>query len=89
MGVRERRLSGLLAVLSMLSGRGGGGDTKDILFNNNSRKWICRLVLNDRRKVLILPTAEKKDIKHNLNSLKDLHDYQPQLLEVIERYVQK
>lgn len=57
-----------------------------ILYQNKTTKWICRLVLNGSRKILILPDENKKDIKYNLESIYDIEKYKSQLIEVVKRY---
>lgn len=58
----------------------------NILYKNNTRKWICRLVLTSTKKTLILPTETKEIHKFNLESLYQLEDYKEQLIEVLGRF---
>lgn len=57
-----------------------------ILFDNNTRKWICRLSLNVK-KVLTLPNEDKTHTKYELSSLDDLYSYSDKLIEVLNRYL--
>lgn len=57
-----------------------------ILFDNNTRKWICRLSLNVK-KVLTLPNKDKTHTKYELDSLNDLYSYSDKLIEVLNRYI--
>ncbi|MBV4445687.1 type I restriction enzyme HsdR N-terminal domain-containing protein [Clostridium tyrobutyricum] len=57
-----------------------------ILFDNNTRKWICRLSLNVK-KVLTLPNEDKTHTKYELESLNDLYSYSDKLIEVLNRYI--
>lgn len=58
-----------------------------ILYKNNVRKWICRLILTDSQKSIILPDANKKLInKFTLTNLTDIMDYKNQIIDVIKRY---
>lgn len=57
-----------------------------ILFDNNTRKWICRLSLNVK-KTLILPNEDKTHTKYELNSLDDLYLYSDELIGVLNRYI--
>lgn len=52
-----------------------------ILYEGNTRKWICRLKLDGAKKVLFLP-----DNKYPLNSLNDLYSYAPQIIESASRF---
>ena len=58
----------------------------NILYRDNGRKWICRLVLNDNKKVLLIPDENKNEIRYNLNDIYELEQYKSQLLNVLERY---
>lgn len=57
-----------------------------ILYKNNTRKWICRLVLTEAKKTLILPTEGKEMLKYNLENLYQLESYKEQLIEVLQRF---
>ena len=59
----------------------------NILYKNNSWKWICRLKLSDARKILIIPYENKKDQKFYLDDLYDIEKYKEQLAEVLQRYL--
>ena len=59
----------------------------NILYKNNSWKWICRLKLSDARKILIIPDENKKDQKFYLDDLYDIEKYKEQLTEVLKRYI--
>ena len=59
----------------------------NILYKNNSWKWICRLKLSDARKILIIPDENKKDQKFYLDDLYDIEKYKEQLTEVLQRYM--
>ena len=58
-----------------------------ILLDNNIRKWICRLYLGERKKVLLLPDG-KKGVKITLESVNDLHKYKGKLCEIAQKYMQ-
>lgn len=57
------------------------------LYENNSRKWICRLVLNNVQKTLILPDENKKDLKYPLADIHDISQYSEELIKVGKRYI--
>lgn len=58
-----------------------------ILLNNNSRKWICRLQISEKRICLILPSDNKSFAKYNLEKLDDLYNYKEELSSVIKHYL--
>lgn len=57
------------------------------LYENNSRKWICRLVLNNVQKTLILPDENKKELKYPLTDIQDINNYSENLVKVGKRYL--
>ncbi len=59
----------------------------NILYQDNGRKWICRLVLNGSKKSLLIPDENKNPVQYNLNDIYELEQYKQQLLEVLERYM--
>lgn len=58
----------------------------NILYKDNGRKWICRLVLTDARKTLIIPDKDKNEEKYVLETIYDLQEYRDKLVEVLQRY---
>lgn len=59
----------------------------NILYKNNTRKWICRIILTSTQKVLILPDENKKDIKFPLENIYNIEKYKDQLSAVLKRYL--
>lgn len=57
-----------------------------ILYQNNVRKWICRLILTDTQTIIILPDAEKKEIRRSMAHIYELRNYTYYLASVIARY---
>jgi hypothetical protein len=53
-----------------------------ILLDDNNRKTICRLYLNSK-KYLVLLDENKKEIKHEIQSVDDLYKYAALLSEVV------
>ena len=53
-----------------------------VLYKDNRNKWICRFVLTDNRKFLILPTADKGKEKIQINEIYDIYNYEQQILEI-------
>lgn len=58
-----------------------------VLYKGNTRKWICRLKLTDKVKVLTLPTEDKKEVKFSLDDIYDLKQYKDQLTSILQRYL--
>ena len=57
-----------------------------VLLDGNIRKWICRLQLDGKKK-LILPDDNKKYINFPIESINDLYKYKEELESIIRRYV--
>ena len=58
-----------------------------ILYKNNTRKWICRLILTANQSTLIIPDENKKDVKFSLTDLYDIENYKDSIIEVLNRYI--
>ncbi len=59
----------------------------NILYKDNGRKWICRLVLTDNRKTLILPHEDKSKEKIELSDIYELEKYKDKFVEILNRYI--
>lgn len=59
----------------------------NILYRNNSRKWICRFKLTKNAKILIIPDENKTGIKYPLSSVYDVENYRSAIIDVINRYI--
>lgn len=57
-----------------------------VLYQNNTRKWICRLLLNGTTKWIIIPDENKKEIKYSLEDVYDIEKYANELIAVAKRY---
>lgn len=57
------------------------------LYENNSRKWICRLILNNSQKTLVLPDENKKELKFPLIDIQNISQYAEKLSVVGKRYL--
>lgn len=59
-----------------------------VLFDNNTRKWICRLDLSGTKKKLILPDENTKNgIRYDINGVDSLYDYADQLIESATKFI--
>jgi len=64
--------------------------TKDymvILFDDNSRKRICRFWFGREQKYITTPDENKKPRRHDISSLNDIYKYAEQIREVCARYI--
>ena len=59
-----------------------------ILLDNNTRKWVCRLQLGEKRKNLIIPDVDKNYIKHPLDNLDDIYSYKDELCQAAKQYME-
>nr|WP_302598151.1 type I restriction endonuclease [uncultured Cellulosilyticum sp.] len=57
-----------------------------VLYKGKPTKWICRLILTDTQKVIVIPDENKKAIKYNLEHIYDIETYKEQLVDVLNRY---
>lgn len=58
-----------------------------ILLDNNTRKWICRLQLGEKRKCLIIPDENKNSVKHPLENLDEIYNYKEELISSVQQYL--
>lgn len=58
-----------------------------ILYENNVRKWICRFILSNSQKILIIPDINKKEIRIPIAEINSLFEYKEQIIEVSKRYI--
>jgi len=58
-----------------------------INYQNNARKWICRLVVGEKQIVLIIPDENKKETRIQLENIYELENYKNKLIEVLKRYL--
>lgn len=60
-----------------------------ILYQNNSRKWICRLYFNYAKKSITISDDDKKEVRYYIKNIKDIYNYKNELLSSIEKYLEK
>ena len=58
-----------------------------ILYQGKTTKWLCRLVLTDTQKSILIPDENKKGIKYTIENIYDIENYKEQLIEVLYRYI--
>jgi len=60
----------------------------NMLYRGNARKWICRFQLSPAKKVMFIPSEDKKSvIKYVLEDIYQISQYQDILHEVLARYI--
>ncbi|RNM30670.1 endonuclease [Absicoccus porci] len=58
-----------------------------VLFDNNTRKWICRIHLDSRKKYIEISDENKKSVRHDINSLDNIYDLEDELLKSLQKYL--
>lgn len=59
----------------------------NILLDNNSWKWICRIVITETKKILCIAGENKKEERYDLKTLNDLFKYKDELRQSLNRYL--
>jgi hypothetical protein len=59
----------------------------NILLDNNSWKWICRIVLGDSKKILYIAGENKKEERHDIQTLNDMFKFKEELKASLQRYL--
>lgn len=57
-----------------------------LLYKGNTRRWITRVYSNSASKILVLPDANKQDIKRRISNWFELENYKPYIISVLQRY---
>lgn len=60
-----------------------------ILYKDNSRKPICRLNLNSKKKQLLIPDENKVFTRYYLESATDIYNYKTEVINSLKRYIKK
>ena len=64
-----------------------------ILYQNNTRKWICRIIFNENDITVIMPTLEQKngkmlEDKIKINTLQELYTLEEKFMKVVGRFME-
>lgn len=65
-------------------------DTKsyfNVLFKNNSWKWICRFHFNTKNKYIGLHINEKEETKFPIEKISEIYKYKKEINEIMQRYI--
>ena len=58
-----------------------------ILYQDNNRKPICRIVIGTTQKQILIPDKDKNFERHYIESLDEIYDYKNDIIEVAKRYL--
>lgn len=57
----------------------------NVLYKNNTWKWICRLYFNTKQKYISFPLEDKKEEKIAISKVEDIYNFKDRLREILER----
>lgn len=57
-----------------------------ILYQNNTRKWICRLYLGTKKSI-VFPTIDKGQERIYIDSLNDLYQYENKFKNIVQKFI--
>lgn len=63
------------------------GSYTAVLYENNVRKWICRLSMTGSQNILAIPDENKKELKYPIQTIDEVRNYSEQIIEVALRYL--
>ena len=58
-----------------------------VLYEKNTRKWICRITLSSNQQSLIIPDKNKNELRYTINDISDLYNYSEQIIESARHYL--
>ena len=58
-----------------------------VLIDKNTRKWICRINLDSRKKHILISDENKKPVRYDINTLDDIYDLEDKFLESLQKYL--
>lgn len=58
-----------------------------VLYEKNTRKWICRITLSSNQQSLIIPDENKNELRYSIDNISDLFKYSEQIIESTRRYL--
>ena len=58
-----------------------------VLYEKNTRKWICRITLSSTQQSLVIPDENKNELRFNIDDISDLFNYSEQIIESARRYL--
>lgn len=58
----------------------------NVLYKNNTWKWICRLYFNSKQKYISFPLEDKKDEKIAIDKVEDIYKFKDRLMLIVEKH---
>ncbi len=58
-----------------------------ILYEDNNRKWICRVHLNGGNKYITVPDDSKKPVRYDITALDDIYKFSEEILSACKKYI--
>lgn len=58
-----------------------------ILLDDNRYKWICRVAIGKIQTNLFIQDENKQAVRYPLDSIDDIYNFKPQLIEAVQRYL--
>lgn len=59
-----------------------------VLYKGNIRKPICRMMLDTKKKQILIPDENKDFTRYYINSLNDIYSYRDELMKVVSKYIE-
>ncbi len=60
-----------------------------ILYQDNTRKWVCRLYFNSAKKSITISDENKKEVRYYIENISDIYKYKNELLSSLDKYLEK
>ena len=58
-----------------------------ILLDDNNRKWICRVYLNNAKKYIVVSDDAKNGIRYNIEKIDDIYKYENEIIKSCSKYL--
>lgn len=60
-----------------------------ILYQDNTRKWVCRLYFNSSKKSITISDENKKEVRYYIENISDIYKYKNEILNALDKYLEK
>lgn len=60
-----------------------------ILYQDNTRKWVCRLYFNSAKKSITISDENKKEVRYYIENISDIYKYKNEILNALDKYLEK
>ena len=61
----------------------------NILYQGNSRKWICRLYFNSSKKSIVISDENKNGIRYYIENVNEIYKYKQEIINSLDKYLKK